>query len=53
MPSTASTAVVSDFSIESVPGKVRGYVSLEFEGKAPAEQAVPKAIAQLRAAFKV
>ena len=31
----------------------RGYVSLEFEGKAPAEQAVPKAIAQLRAAFKV
>lgn len=31
----------------------RGYVSLEFEGKAPAETAVPKAIAQLRAAFKV
>lgn len=30
----------------------RGYVSLEFEGKAPAEQAVPKAIAQLRTAFK-
>ena len=30
----------------------RGYVSLEFEGKAPAEQAVPKAVAQLRAAFK-
>ena len=30
----------------------RGYVSLEFEGKAPAETAVPKAIAQLRAAFK-
>ena len=29
----------------------RGYVSLEFEGKAPAETAVPKAIAQLRAAF--
>lgn len=31
----------------------RGYVSLEFEGKAPAEQAVPKAIAQLRTAFGV
>ncbi|MBA2353580.1 MAG: sugar phosphate isomerase/epimerase [Acidobacteria bacterium] len=31
----------------------RGYVSLEFEGKAPAEQAVPKAVAQLRTAFKV
>jgi L-ribulose-5-phosphate 3-epimerase len=30
----------------------RGYVSLEFEGKAPAEQAVPKAIAQLRTAFR-
>lgn len=30
----------------------RGYVSLEFEGKAPAEQAVPRAIAQLRKAFK-
>jgi L-ribulose-5-phosphate 3-epimerase len=29
----------------------RGYVSLEFEGKAPAEAAVPKAIAQLRSAF--
>lgn len=29
----------------------RGYVSLEFEGKAPAEQAVPRAVAQLRAAF--
>ena len=29
----------------------RGYVSLEFEGKAPAETAVPKAIAQLRSAF--
>ncbi|MCC6163882.1 MAG: sugar phosphate isomerase/epimerase [Acidobacteria bacterium] len=29
----------------------RGYVSLEFEGKAPAETAVPKAIAQLRAAY--
>jgi hypothetical protein len=26
-------------------------VSLEFEGKAPAETAVPKAIAQLRSAF--
>lgn len=29
----------------------RGYVSLEFEGKAPAEQAVPRAIAHLRKAF--
>jgi hypothetical protein len=29
----------------------RGYVSLEFEGKAPAETAVPKAIAELRKAF--
>lgn len=29
----------------------RGYVSLEFEGKAPAETAVPKAIAELRRAF--
>ena len=29
----------------------RGYVSLEFEGKAPAETAVPKAIAELRAAY--
>lgn len=29
----------------------RGYVSLEFEGKAPAESAVPKAIAELRKAF--
>lgn len=29
----------------------RGYVSLEFEGKAPAESAVPKAIAELRRAF--
>lgn len=28
----------------------RGYVSLEFEGKAPAETAVPKAIAELRRA---
>lgn len=29
----------------------KGYVSLEFEGKAPAETAVPKAIAELRRAF--
>jgi len=29
----------------------RGYVSLEFEGKAPADQGVPKSIAMLRKAF--
>lgn len=31
----------------------RGYVSLEFEGKAPAQTAVPKAIAELRKAFNL
>lgn len=30
-----------------------GYVALEFEGKAPADEAVPKSIAMLREAFEV
>ena len=30
-----------------------GYVALEFEGKAPADEAVPKSIAMLRKAFDI